>query len=78
MSIKNLVVTGSVQGYYSEDMYLGGIAGYCAANNGPCSIENSVNMATVESNGGSSDCNIYIWRARWVLPVAVFKPYSRH
>ena len=41
--------TSSYNGY--EWAYVGGFAGHCYANNGPCTIENSVNMGSVSFTG---------------------------
>lgn len=66
VAIRNLVVdsTCSVVSKYGaasgdEESFFGAFIGYCEANSGPCTIENSVNMAPVRFEGKSSS-NIYI------------------
>ena len=38
----------------SNVVYIGGITGHCGAGNGPCVIENTVNMGSVSFTGNSS------------------------
>ena len=53
--VKNIILDSScsiTSSYNTFDWaYVGGIVGYCDANNGPCTIENSVNMGSVSFNG---------------------------
>ena len=58
LTIKNIIldpscsVASSLSG--SNQIYIGGIIGYCRADNGPCTIENSVNMGVSPSPGAQT------------------------
>ena len=58
LSIRNAIldsscsITSLCKG--SNNAYIGGAAGYCLANNAPCTIENSVNMGSISFTGNLS------------------------
>ena len=57
VTIKNIVLDSScsaVNSYSDSSGYFGGIIGYCQTYNGPCVIENNVNMASVAFTGSTS------------------------
>ena len=57
LTIKNVILDSScaiTNTYSSDDAYVGGIIGYCVGDNGPCTIENSVNMGSVSFSGDTS------------------------
>lgn len=62
-SIKNLVLdefcTVAISGSQTAH-YVGSLAGYCASNASQCTIENSVNMASVAFTGQSSEVSAHI------------------
>ena len=54
LTIKNVILDSScsiASSYSSYYAYIGGIIGNCDADNGPCIIENSVNMGSVTFSG---------------------------
>ena len=56
LAIRNVILDSScsITSSFSDSddyVYLGGIIGYCGATNGPCTIENSVNMGSASFNG---------------------------
>ena len=58
LTVKNVILDSSCSITSSYDSsggaWVGGIIGYCYANNGNCTIENSVNMGRVTFSGNSS------------------------
>ena len=44
----------------AKTMYAGGIIGYCLSSNGPCNIENNVNMASVSFRGNIENYTLYL------------------
>ena len=64
LTIKNVILDSScsitnsfVGSFYA---YIGGIIGYCYPNDGPCTIENSVNMGSVTFSGNVSGHFLYL------------------
>ena len=58
LPIKNVILDSScsiASSRNSNEAYIGGIIGRCYANNGPCAIENTVNMGSVTFNGNKSN-----------------------
>ena len=64
LSIKNVILDSScsITSSFSESgyAYIGGIIGECNPIDGPCTIENSVNMGSVAFSGNVSDKYLYI------------------
>ena len=64
LTIKNVIldsscsITSSISD--SSSAYIGGIIGICQAENGPCTIENSVNMGSVTFSGDRSGNYLYL------------------
>ena len=51
LTIRNVILDSSCSITSSGSGYAGGIIGWCETSNGPCSIENSVNMGSVTFSG---------------------------
>ena len=74
LTIKNFILDSScsiTSLYRSSNNAYVGVAGYCLANDAPCVIENSVNMASISFIGNLSDSySLYLGgycRTPWVL-----------
>ena len=65
LTIKNVIldsscsITSSISD--SSSAYIGGIIGICQAENGPCTIENSVNMGSVTFSGDTTKNSDYLF-----------------
>ena len=60
LTIKNVILDSSCS-ITSTGGYVGGIIGECYASNGPCTIENSVNMGSVTFSGSiGSSSSLYL------------------
>ena len=64
LTIKNVILDSScsITSFFSDfnTAYIGGIIGHCYSWNGPCIIENSVNMGSVTFNGNISGEHSYL------------------
>ena len=57
LTIKNVILDSScsiTSSFSSNHVYIGGIVGWCFANDGPCTIESIVSMGSVVFNGNVS------------------------
>ena len=69
LTIKNVIldsscsITGTYKDSYSNSgyAYIGGFIGYCKASDGPCTIENSVNMGSVTFSGDTTKNSDYLF-----------------
>ena len=66
LTIKNVILDSScsiTSSYKSnfDDTFIGGIIGNCNATNGPCTIENSVNMGSVTFSGNVSGDGYHLY-----------------